>query len=95
MAKRSTLNISVTPAQARFIAARVRSGRYQSASEVVREAIRRLQDDEKRRKIELDEMRAKVAEGLAAAERGEFVTPEQFRATLDAHRTARTRKRAG
>ena len=42
MAKRITLNISLTPELDRFINARVASGRYQSASEVVREGLRLL-----------------------------------------------------
>src|SRR5207248_1854498 len=37
MANRITLNVSLTPELEKFIDARVSSGRYQSASEVVRE----------------------------------------------------------
>jgi antitoxin ParD1/3/4 len=40
MANRVTLNISLTPELEQFINARVDSGRYQSASEVVREGLR-------------------------------------------------------
>ncbi len=42
MPARSTLNVSITPELSQLIAEKVASGRYRSASEVVREALRRL-----------------------------------------------------
>lgn len=47
----------------------VATGRYGSASEVVRAALRVLEEREER----LAALRAHLAEGLAQAERGEFV----------------------
>ncbi|MEN3228299.1 type II toxin-antitoxin system ParD family antitoxin [Methylorubrum rhodesianum] len=41
-----TLNVSLTPELSQFIAVRVASGRYQSASEVVRAGLRLLERDE-------------------------------------------------
>lgn len=52
-----------------FIRAEVESGRYGSASEVVRAALRELEDRGKR----LEALRAHLAEGAAQAARGEFV----------------------
>ncbi len=52
-----------------FIRNEVASGRYGSASEVVREALRSLEE----RKTKLDALRAHLAEGAAQAARGEFV----------------------
>jgi antitoxin ParD1/3/4 len=46
--QRTTLNVSLTPELERFIAARVASGRYQTASEVVRAALRLLEQSELR-----------------------------------------------
>ena len=43
MALRTTLNVSLTPELARLVADRVASGRYGSASEVVRAALRLLE----------------------------------------------------
>lgn len=43
----SSLNVSLTPELASWIAEQVSSGRYRSASEVVRAALRLLQDGEK------------------------------------------------
>ena len=47
-----------------FIRKQVEVGRYASASEVVREALRVLEGRERLREIELEEYRAKIREGL-------------------------------
>ncbi|MFI4979074.1 MAG: type II toxin-antitoxin system ParD family antitoxin [Nevskiales bacterium] len=52
-----------------FIRNEVASGRYGSASEVVRDALRSLEV----RKTKLDALRTHLAEGEAQARRGEFV----------------------
>ena len=44
MPPRNSLNVSLTPELADYIAAQVSTGRYRSASEVVRHALRLLQD---------------------------------------------------
>ena len=43
---RTSLNVSLTPALEQFITARVSSGRYQTASEVVRAGLRLLEQTE-------------------------------------------------
>lgn len=52
-----------------FIRNEVASGRYGSASEVVRDALRTLEE----RKTKLNALRTHLAEGAAQAARGEFV----------------------
>jgi len=52
-----------------FIRNEVRSGRYGSASEVVRDALRTLETQ----KTRLDALRAHLAEGAAQARAGVFV----------------------
>jgi antitoxin ParD1/3/4 len=50
----------------------VRSGRYASASEVVRDGLRLLEDREKRRELKLAELREAIRQGLESG------APEPF-----------------
>src|SRR5947208_10684746 len=62
------MNISLTPALEKLVGQKVKSGLYQTASEVVREGLRLLKerDDEMRR------LRADIQEGLDDFERGDY-----------------------
>ena len=73
---RTTLNISLTPELEEFVAARVSSGRYQSASEVVRQGLRLLQEQEMTREAHLDRLRSQIDLGLDQARRGELLDGE-------------------
>jgi antitoxin ParD1/3/4 len=64
------LNVSLTPELEEFVQERVRTGRYTSASEVVREALRLLQDRDELRRLRMDELRVRVAAGLDSLDRG-------------------------
>lgn len=68
------MNVSLTPKLAALVAERVRSGRYQSASEVVREALRLLEDVEEVREARLKELRREIAAGLRDLDRGRSVS---------------------
>ena len=76
MANRETRTLSLTPEQAAFLAACVDSGRYQSASEVVREGLRLLEERERVREAALDDLRRVIAVGLKQARRGELLDGE-------------------
>ena len=65
----ATTSLSLGEHWEMFIRNEVASGRYGSASEVVRDALRSLEI----RKTKLDALRAHLAEGEAQAARGEFV----------------------
>src|ERR1043166_5114498 len=67
-------NFSLTEHLSGFIDSAVRNGRHQNASEVVREALRRYEDDLKAEEASLAAIRAVVDQGAAAIERGDFVT---------------------
>ncbi len=47
MTTRKTMNVSLTPELQRYVAERIASGRYRTASEVVRAALRLLEKEEK------------------------------------------------
>jgi len=78
MANRENISISFTPEQAAFLAGCVKSGRYQSTSEVVREAVRMLEHQIERREAELARVRAMIQEGADQLDRGEVVDGETF-----------------
>jgi antitoxin ParD1/3/4 len=65
------MNVSLTPELERLVQDKVRSGRYLSASEVVREALRLLEDQDRLREMRLEELRREIAIGLEQAERKE------------------------
>jgi antitoxin ParD1/3/4 len=58
------LNVSLTPELERFIREKVDSGRYHSSSEVVREALRLLEEREQLRALCLEELRREIQRGV-------------------------------
>ena len=64
----ASTSLTLSPHWDDFIAAEVRSGRYASASEVMRAGLRELED--KRRRMAA--LQAHLAEGAGQAARGEF-----------------------
>jgi antitoxin ParD1/3/4 len=67
------MNVSLTPKLAALVAERVRSGRYGSASEVVREALRLLEDVEEVRAARLKNLRKEIAAGVNDLDHGRSV----------------------
>jgi antitoxin ParD1/3/4 len=64
-------NVSLTPYLADFVDRNVKSGQFQNASEVVREALRLLDKGQQEQAAKLEALRAAVKVGLDAAERGD------------------------
>ena len=75
------MNVSLTRELGRLVQGKVQSGRYLSASEVVREALRLLEERDQLRDLKLQELRKFVAVGIEQADRGE-VAPLDVDATL-------------
>lgn len=61
MSRQSTLNVSLTPRLRDYVQAKVKSGRYESASEVIRDSLRALQEQEKAVGAFWESVRTKVA----------------------------------
>jgi antitoxin ParD1/3/4 len=60
-----TRNVNLTDELDRFVAAKIKSGRYENASEVVRAALRTLERDEQTHEAKLAALRAAIDEGDA------------------------------
>ena len=71
------MNVSLTPKLVALIEERVRSGRYQTASEVVREALRLLEDFDQVRAAKLKELRKDIAAWLKDLDRGRSAAFDQ------------------
>jgi len=80
-----TQNVNLPDPLAAFIQNRVQSGRYQNASEVVRAALRLLEQRESEDELRLQILRRQVQEGFDALDRGAYTafTPEQFDGWLE------------
>lgn len=62
----------------------VESGRYESAAEVVLDALSLLRDQELLRKATQEWLKSEVDKGLAQADRGELIPAEEVFARLEA-----------
>ena len=76
------MNVSLTPEREQYVSAKVGSGRYNSASEVVREALRLLEEHDTARAAQLAEFNGELGRRLASLDRGESVDPAKTRARL-------------
>jgi len=78
--KMRQLNVSITPYFSKFIQKRVKSGRYSNASEVVREALRRLDQEEMLQEqptiTDPDNLYEELLKAHESSERGEDITLE-------------------
>ena len=76
------MNVSLTPELEQFVSAKVESVRYNSASEVVREALRLLEENDTARAAQLARFNDELGRRLAALDRGEAVDPAAARTRL-------------
>jgi antitoxin ParD1/3/4 len=88
------MNISLTPELERMVDERVKTGRYASASEVIREGLRLLEEHDQARAVRLTEFNRELGRRLDTLDRGQHVSPADARARLkhksDQHRKAKT-----
>ena len=85
------MNVSLGTVFDKFIAQLVKTGMYQSQSEVVREGLRLLKEREELKNLRLAELRKKIAIGSEQADRGEFVDGEKTFAEIRRRSTERKR----
>ncbi len=64
------MNISLTPQLEKMISRKIKSGMYTSASEVIREALRLLNEHDRIKEIQIREMKEKVVAGVQQIREG-------------------------
>ena len=75
----ATTSLSIGKHWEGFIKNEVSSGRYGSASEVIRDALRELED----KKRKLDALCLHLSEGARQAERGEFISDYSIQGIIE------------
>jgi antitoxin ParD1/3/4 len=91
---KDNMNVSLTPELEKFVSGKVQSGRYNSASEVVREALRLLEEHDSTRAAQLQEFNAELGRRLAALDRGEVGDAAEARSRLQRKSKQRRKRRA-
>ena len=77
------MNVSLTPELEKLVHVKVESGRYTSASEVIREALRLMEQRDQLQELHKDDIRAKIAAGAASLSAGNSVDGEDVFARID------------
>lgn len=88
------MNISLTPELEHLIDQKVKSGMYNSASEVVREALRLFMERDQLKQMKLDDLRNQIQIGIDAADRGELLSEDQVLQRLDTGRNKALAKKS-
>lgn len=78
------MNVNLTPELEKLVQKKVKSGRYNSASEVVREALRLVEERDLLVALRRQEFRRRIAEGVDSLRRGEGVDGEAVFNRLEA-----------
>jgi len=90
MGKSSQLTITLTQELEAFIRERVASGRFDTASDVVREGLELLEMREQGREAALEEIRREIEVGLEQAKAGQLRDGEAFFTELQQKRSSST-----
>ena len=88
------MNVSLTQELEKLVQEKVRSGMYYSASEVIREALRLLQERDELRQQRVRAVREKIDRGIAQLDRGEGLDGEEFFEGLKQKAKKKRHKRA-
>ncbi|MBX3073429.1 type II toxin-antitoxin system ParD family antitoxin [Candidatus Obscuribacterales bacterium] len=85
-----TMNVSLTPELEKFVNDKVKTGLYNSASEVVRESLRLLRRQDELETLQLDELRREIRSGIEQMDAGEGVPIDAVRERIK-HRRSKGR----
>jgi antitoxin ParD1/3/4 len=78
------MNVSLTPELEKLVQTKVKTGRYTSASEVIREALRLMEARDEMQALRAEDVRQQIAAGMASLRAGRSVDGEAFFAAMDA-----------
>ena len=88
------MNVSLTPELDQYVAEKVASGRYTSASEVVREALRLLEERDQSREAQLAAFQHQLDQRLESLNQGRHADPATVRHRIEQKSKARKRRSA-
>ena len=88
------MNVSLTRELEKFVSAKVKAGRYNSASEVVREALRLLEEYDQNRATRLGEFNQELGRRLGSLDSGIHVKPAEARDRLNRKSEQRRKSKA-
>ena len=89
------MNVHLTPELEQLVQEKVKSGRYNSASEVVREALRIMEQRDEVRTMQLQELRNRMDRALGESARGEGTDGEEFMLGMLGELDAGQKRKAG
>jgi antitoxin ParD1/3/4 len=85
------MNINLTPQLEEMIRQKIASGLYTSASEVVREALRLMEEQDRLRAVKLEQLRLEIREGIESGP----ATPWSAQETKRSGRKRRAARKSG
>ncbi|MEJ1931693.1 type II toxin-antitoxin system ParD family antitoxin [Nostoc sp. NIES-2111] len=86
------MNVNLGPVFDQFVADLLKTGHYQSQSEILREGLRLLKEREELKQLRIAELRKEIGMGTAEADCGELVDGEEVFAEI--RKRSNERKRA-
>jgi len=89
------VNVHLTPKLETLVQNKVKAGLYNSASEVVRDALRLFEERDRIRQLQIQDLRKKINKGWASLERGEGVDGQEFFRALGREERALAREHKG
>ncbi len=81
-----TMNVSLTPELEKFVDEKVKSGLYNSASEVVRESLRLLRREDEIEQLQLEELRREIKNSIKQMDDGQGVPLDVVRERIQKRR---------
>lgn len=89
------MNVSLTPELERIVNFKVQSGMYNSASEVIREGLRLLQQRDELRQMKLETLRRDIEEGVKASQEGRVRDGREVMAEMKERLLQRKQRKQG